>query len=198
MAFVFVPAVWDVDVSALLGSQGWASRERHVTAPAMKLVLLCLADHANEKQALAWPSVETVAGRTGLDERTVRAALRKLVRLGLIEVADPSSRHRTTTYRLLLSRAGSRPSFDAMKGGDSPVPVGDSPVDGGQTASGKRATRPFREGSVPPDPGLIREEEPEERSSHGTRDQVFPSQGGPRGPDRQPDPYERVIRRSWP
>lgn len=46
--------------------------------PGEKLVLLALADQANDAGTHCWPSVATIAKRSGQNERTVRRALRSL------------------------------------------------------------------------------------------------------------------------
>lgn len=46
--------------------------------PGEKLVLLALADQANDEGRQCWPSVDTIAGRSGQGERTVRRALKDL------------------------------------------------------------------------------------------------------------------------
>ena len=46
--------------------------------PGEKLVLLALADQANDEGTHCWPSVATIAKRSGQNERTVRRALRNL------------------------------------------------------------------------------------------------------------------------
>lgn len=46
--------------------------------PGEKLVLLALADQANDQGTQCWPSVETIAKRSGQNSRTVRRALASL------------------------------------------------------------------------------------------------------------------------
>lgn len=46
--------------------------------PGEKLVLLALADQANDEGTHCWPSVATISKRSGQNERTVRRALRSL------------------------------------------------------------------------------------------------------------------------
>lgn len=49
------------------------------------LVLLAIADHSNA-DGLAWPALETIAQRCGVNEKTVRRALPKLEALGEIKI----------------------------------------------------------------------------------------------------------------
>ena len=58
-------AVWDLDLAA-----------------GEKLVLLALADQANDEGRQCWPSVATIAKRSGQGERTVRRILRALEKKG--------------------------------------------------------------------------------------------------------------------
>ena len=64
-----------------LQARDWAWAQP--VSPSQKLVLLVLAEHANEERA-CWPSLRCIAGRTGLSERCIRGVLRELERLGLI------------------------------------------------------------------------------------------------------------------
>lgn len=61
----------------------WAWRQRDLSAP-QKLVLLRLADHANEITQRCWPSQSHLSEFTALSERTVRGALKVLETKGLI------------------------------------------------------------------------------------------------------------------
>lgn len=69
--------------------------------PAPKLVLLCLADHA-DKGGYCWPSLMRLAELTGLDRSTVTRNLSTLVDFGLIE-RDRSAggQGKSTRYRLM-------------------------------------------------------------------------------------------------
>lgn len=67
-----------------------------------KLVLLCLADHANRETGYAYPSVNTICRGTGLGESTVRGALHALTELGIIVHDGWAGRddRRTKRYRM--------------------------------------------------------------------------------------------------
>lgn len=60
----------------------WASKQVAGSA-STKIVLLCLANYASDRH-LAYPSVQTIAGFTEQDMKTVRRALDSLERNGLI------------------------------------------------------------------------------------------------------------------
>jgi len=68
------------------------------TSPTQTLVLLCLADCANDRDGRAWPAVATIARRSRLGERAVQYALRELEALGLLE--SKQTEGRSTRYRL--------------------------------------------------------------------------------------------------
>lgn len=54
--------------------------------PTDKLVLLCLADHADEFGRNCWPGQSRIAAKTGLARQTVSVALSRLADKGLIAV----------------------------------------------------------------------------------------------------------------
>lgn len=56
-------------------------------SPAEKLVLLCMADHADDK-GNAWPSIETIMIRTGFTDRGVEKVRRRLERDGWLVCTD--------------------------------------------------------------------------------------------------------------
>lgn len=68
-----------------------------------RMVLLVLAEHADDNGSRAFPSVQTIARKAGLAERTVQYALRSLEDNGLIEREGFGPRG-TISYRVLLSR----------------------------------------------------------------------------------------------
>lgn len=110
------------------------------------LVLLCLADHAGQDGGDAWPSVERLAHRCRVDERTVQRALATLRDLGEIVVQDEATSRRPTRYRLVMR--GDNLSPQAEVGGDILSSRGGNPsVEGRQDA-----TRTKREplGTAPP------------------------------------------------
>lgn len=56
--------------------------------PATKLVLICLADAANDNGDIAWPSVKTIAAKCNVSDRTVHRHLGILRELDLIRVVE--------------------------------------------------------------------------------------------------------------
>lgn len=57
--------------------------ERSDINPTQKLVLLALADWAND-EGLCWPSINRLASKTGIAGRSVQRVIRQLEDLGLV------------------------------------------------------------------------------------------------------------------
>lgn len=75
--------------------------------PSAKLVLLILAEHANEDSGgVAWPSVATIARLAGLSERQVQVHLTKLIGQGWIFTTSRrgGGAGNTTRYQLNFAR----------------------------------------------------------------------------------------------
>jgi len=97
-----------------IAAMNWAWRQD--VKPVPKLILMALADAADD-EGVCWPSVSTVATKSGVSSRTVQRVMQSLTKRELL-VAEP--RHRgdgsclSNRYRLLL------------QGGDnlSPAPDG--------------------------------------------------------------------------
>ena len=73
-------------------------------SPGHKLILLALADHADD-DGFCWPGLKGVATKAGLSERTVRAATHDLERLGMLTVQEqhrPDGTQTANLYRLTL------------------------------------------------------------------------------------------------
>lgn len=85
---------------------GWAF-EQSCRSPVAKLILVKLADNANE-EGYCWPSVALIVKHTGLSERAVRANLGSLEEDGLIRIETRMTAHRgqiSNAYQLAVSRA---------------------------------------------------------------------------------------------
>jgi hypothetical protein len=93
------------------------------------LVLLALADNADEDRWLAWPSVATLAKKARMSERSVQRALRSLEDAGEIVLVREGGRvdgkYRSAVYRVLPQ--GRQPvapdSTTGVSGGASGVPT---------------------------------------------------------------------------
>lgn len=62
----------------------WARQSRGLT-PTQKLVLLVLADAANDHEHACWNAATSIAEETGLSDRAVRTALHDLIEAGAID-----------------------------------------------------------------------------------------------------------------
>jgi hypothetical protein len=113
-------------------------------SPTQTLVLLCLADNANDSDGRCWPSLESIGTRSRLSERQIRYTLRELEGLGLLE--SRATEGKTTRYRLTFPAV----SRIQEQGGATRAPVGGQPVPprgatrapvGGQPVPPRGATR---------------------------------------------------------
>lgn len=101
-----------------------------------RLVLLRLCDHADDCGNRVHPSVGSVAFATGLGERTVQAALRRLEAEGFLQVVANDGGGRpgsTRRYRVIVGRLKDRGTGAAI----APVSARDT----GATAAGTGAPR---------------------------------------------------------
>lgn len=75
--------------------------ETVIGSPTDKLVLIVIANHADDDTKEAWPSIPTLARKTDLSERAVWGAIQRLKAAGRL-VLMKSGRRRSNTYRLVL------------------------------------------------------------------------------------------------
>lgn len=125
----------------------WALQQR-VEDAAAKLVLISLANHANHRTGLCWPTVALIAEEASQSERTVQRKLPLLEEGGFIRIERRPNQ--SSRYFLQLERAEpvseeegchpvtSTPGGDNSGGaGDSVAPRGDTVVTrGGDTVGG--------------------------------------------------------------
>lgn len=74
---------------------------------AEKLVLLCLADHA-DNDGVCWPGLSAVSEKTGVSQRQVMRLVSKMSETGLLEIEkrkDAGQRQQTNRYRLDIDDA---------------------------------------------------------------------------------------------
>lgn len=79
--------------------------ERRVGSPTAKLVLVKLADQAND-DGISWPSVKTICKHTELSERAVQEQIRKLEKMGLLRIVPrrrEDGKSTSNVYQLLLA-----------------------------------------------------------------------------------------------
>lgn len=82
---------------------------RGIPSSGVRLVLLKLADCANDNGEQSFPSVRTIADECELSPRQVQRALRWLVTAGFIREVTPASHHRPTEWALCLDVQGCHP-----------------------------------------------------------------------------------------
>lgn len=82
----------------------WAKR-RKVSGPGAKLVLLLLADRANDDTSTCWPSIALLAAEACMSERQVRRHIEEMAAGGLIAVEQRRDDRRRNLYRLLIASA---------------------------------------------------------------------------------------------
>ncbi len=119
--------------------------EKSVSAPSAKLVLLKLADHADDR-GHSYPSVRRIADDTELDERTVRRALDHLESRGLIL---KTKRGRGHEYHLQLGGEDEASTPDNLPG-EAAHDTGQLAHDTGQPVTEQRASCPKQRASCPP------------------------------------------------
>jgi hypothetical protein len=87
--------------------------------PSEKLVLLSLADNAND-QGVCWPSVSNMVKKTALSERTVQRVLVELIRAGHLSRHDRPGR---STYFTVHPRHNDTPDTTSPPSPCHPTPV---------------------------------------------------------------------------
>lgn len=85
---------------------------------AKKLVLLSLADHAND-EGYCWPSVRTIAKKSSVSERWVSSCITELEKSGWVEV---SIRNGKSNYYRLTPPTGFTPELGSPLNSVSPPP----------------------------------------------------------------------------
>lgn len=96
MSIKMSTAVWEQFQAAALKT----SRGATVSGSVCKLVLLALADYADDEGGGIYPSVTTICERTLLSRRAVINALDALKTTGVIAVSERSSRYGTNSYTI--------------------------------------------------------------------------------------------------
>ncbi len=117
--------VWDMPCPQEINGEEFRSAE--------KFVLMAFADHADDEGGRIWPSMATIARKTGYDERTVQRRVRLLEKMGLL-LEDGKAPRGTRRWRIPLGRGGilpgvanGHPGAEAGEGGDNfPDSSGDS------------------------------------------------------------------------
>jgi hypothetical protein len=107
----------------------WVFYHTNVSASA-KLVLLAIADNADDDGRNAWPSVNTLAVKSNMDTRTVQRVLKKLVELDLLTVDRAQGPRGVNVYHIhmpgwdvadLVPRQGQRVGASSAPGNAAEV-----------------------------------------------------------------------------
>lgn len=134
----------EIPVSVHVSSAVW----RLQLESGLKIVLLKLADCADDQGRNAFPSVGRIARECCMHERSVQRALRRLEAAGLLEVQAGASQHRPTTYRVRTDRGVTLSPLNEGPGVTAEAP--------GVTSGAPGVT------AVSPDPSLEPSKEPSE------------------------------------
>lgn len=76
-------------------------------------VMLAMADHAKEDGTDCYPSVERIAWKTDYSDRQVRRVIKDLTRRGVLVFVRGGKRGRGNEYRIDLSKAELKPTFES-------------------------------------------------------------------------------------
>jgi len=135
--------------------------------PTQRLVLLAIADHANDRGVEAYPSMVTLMAKTGLSERGIRKATTELVALGELAVAYKGGPRGCNRYAVVIPDpapdaglaiadpardAASDPAPDAgnpAPQGLDPAPGADDPARGAPEPSENRSITELSVGARP-------------------------------------------------
>ena len=123
-----------------------------------RLVLLAIADSANDYGQESWPSLSTIARKAGIDRRTVSRSLARLEELGELRRARSGRLGAggvSNSYTVVMEVGAGRhhPDAPALSTGGGEVPLGAEDPQG-QSAPEVGASRPRGRGEMPPDPSL--------------------------------------------
>ncbi|HTC76230.1 MAG TPA: helix-turn-helix domain-containing protein, partial [Edaphobacter sp.] len=84
------------------------------------VVLLALADHANDAGGECWPSVKAIAAEMRIGERSVARSLSVLENDGWISVMRRSRDHKGNSYKLVMEKLKS-PATETGDNDESPA-----------------------------------------------------------------------------
>jgi hypothetical protein len=76
-----------------------------------RLVLLALADNANDEGTHCFPSQRRIAWKTGLTVKSVSAIIARLEKKGLVEILNKGNQHRPTNYALHFEKGIQKETF---------------------------------------------------------------------------------------
>lgn len=85
------------------------------------LVLLALADNANDEGTHCFPSLRRIAWKTGLTIQAVSAIIGRLVKKQLVEIINKGNQYKPTNYALHLEKGELKEAFIASSWAQSKV-----------------------------------------------------------------------------
>lgn len=163
--------------------------EHSRSAGADRLVLLAIADAANDLGRDAYPSLTTIARKANMDKRTAQRSVRNLIELGELKVAESAGPRGTHRYQIVIPKGWQH----ATRGGTTPPATGHPPRQdtsgetppgvatdhgwrdtGGDTPRGV-ASDPLGGGETPPEPSLTH---PSVAKKGGQRPETLPASNG--------------------
>lgn len=100
-----------------------------VGKPAAKIVMLAIADSADDFGENSWQSFDTISQKSGIERRSVIRVIRGLMAFGYLSI-NGVSKYGTNDYKISLSKLGNIPEKRAKVGrpsiSDSDTEIGDS------------------------------------------------------------------------
>jgi hypothetical protein len=116
------------------------------------LLLLALADFANDG-GICWPSVETLATKARVSDRTVQRMIQKLIAEGELEIVEKGGGRRSHRYRVLVRGDNLTPPEDVDNS---------TPISANDTAGVTQLRHPTPDKAMSPEPSFNTLEEPSE------------------------------------
>lgn len=162
-----------------VAASAWAWR--HPLDCYAKIVLLALADHADDR-GICWPGLWGLAEKCNMDRRTVQRKVRELEALQLIRTEPNNGRKGTSLYRLNLSLVTDGHSLALEEGGGRLPPL--------RSNDGAAQRRPGRQpqhtggGSLPPESSEENRHKKEKTPSDGPPVGGTPAPTGQHGDSR--------------
>jgi hypothetical protein len=92
-----------------------------------QLVMLALADHANDEGSQIFPSIERIAWKTGYSTRSIQRVIRDLQEAGILCVVRKANRYRPTEYSIDWSKAIQKAPY--IQGCQDVTPAGRGDMD---------------------------------------------------------------------
>jgi hypothetical protein len=144
-----------------------------------RLVLLVLADSADNDTGSCYPGIPTIARKAGMSERAVQYSIKRLEELGELTVTRQSTKFGTNTYALSGKLLGVK---QLHRGGADFAPL---PVQilhpGGEAVAPKPSVEPLEEPSVEPNTNGVTKSETRRAPDYSAEFEAFWAQTHRRG-----------------